>query len=258
MNVYTHPVESTVQGIPKRFVQVWVPPGYVENKDTAYPVLYFHDGQNVFAPGGYYGCWYAERSARKAVSEGSVPPFIIAAIDNHGDDRRIEYVPPEDRIKEYPPGRADAYAEFVLNNVMPEINRRYRTLTGPENTAIAGSSLGGVVSLYLAFETGAFGRVCSMSTAMFWAPNFLARLMVRDPLPLRIYHDVGTLENTSMAPANYREVNRELDRVLRGAVVNPEENVKFVIAENEDHNEAAWETRFPTMLPWLWGDYGKT
>lgn len=240
-------VDSTVERIPSRRVRVWLPPGYEEGEQR-FPVMYMHDGQNVFAPGGPYGCWNAEINAAREIGAGRVAPFIIAAIDNDGDNRRYEYMPPEDRIKQYPSGRGDAYARFVVENIMPEINRRYRTLTGPENTALVGSSLGGVISLYMALETGAFGRIGSMSTAIFWAPNYLAKLMVRGPANLRIYHDIGTRESVSMAPANYWEVNHTLDRVLRKIAGD----AHFVIGENDDHNEAAWDKRFPAMIRWLW------
>lgn len=240
-------ITSSIAGIPSRNVRVWLPPAYAHG-DARYPVLYLHDGQNVFAPGGPYGCWNAEVNAAREIEAGRVAPFIMVAIDNDGDNRRYEYVPPGDRIRSYEPGRADAYARFVVERVLPEINRRYRTKTGPEHTALAGSSLGGVISLYLGFETGAFGRIGSMSTAICWAPNYVAKLMVRSPAPLSIYHDIGTREATSMAPSNYWEVNHALDRILRGIA----RDVNFVIGEGDDHNEAAWDKRFPAMIRWLW------
>ncbi len=248
MTIESFIVDSSVGRIPSRRVRVCLPPGYDAARERRYPVLYMHDGQNCFAPGGPYGCWNAEAVATREIEAGRVAPFITIAIDNDGDNRRYEYVPPEDRIKQYPAGRGDAYARFVVENVIPEINRRYRTKTGPEHTALAGSSLGGVISLYMAFETGAFGRIGSMSTAIFWAPNYLAKLMVRDPAPLRIYHDIGTLESISMAPANYWEINHTLDRILRKIA----REVNFVIGKGDDHNEAAWEKRFPEMIRWLW------
>jgi predicted alpha/beta superfamily hydrolase len=247
VTIDTHFIKSTIATTPGRNIRVWLPPGYSDS-GVPYPVMYLHDGQNCFAPGGPYGCWNAEINAAREVEAGRVPPFIMVAIDNDGDNRRYEYVPPEDRIKDYPAGRGDAYGRFVVENVMPEINRSYRTLTGPEHTALVGSSLGGVISLYMAFETGVFGRIGSMSTAIFWAPNYLAKLMVRGPSPLRIYHDIGTREAISMAPANYWEVNQTLDRVLRK--ITPE--VHFVIGEGDDHNEPAWDKRFPAMIRWLW------
>lgn len=249
MSIHTEFIVSTADTVPGRNVRIWLPPGY-EKGEARYPVLYLHDGQNCFAPGGPYGCWNAEINAAREIGTGRVRPFIMVAIDNDGENRRHEYVPPEDRIKDYPPGRGDAYARFVVEDIMPAINHRYRTYTGPEHTALVGSSLGGVISLYMGFETGAFGRIGAMSTAIFWAPNYLAKLMVRGHVNVRIYHDIGTRESVSMAPANYWEVNHTLDRVLRN--ITPA--VNFIIGEGDDHNEAAWDKRFPAMIRWLWSN----
>ncbi|HMO50188.1 MAG TPA: alpha/beta hydrolase-fold protein [Kiritimatiellia bacterium] len=244
-------IPSRVPGIPGRHIRVFLPPGYDPHSTPGYPTLYLHDGQNVFAPGGPFGCWRAEQVAGELIGSGRTPPFIIIAIDNDGINRRHEYVPPGDAYAGAEPGRADAYARFVLEDIMPLVNARWRTRPEPEATTVGGSSLGGVVSLYLALETDRFGGAASLSTAICWAPNYLTGLAGRSGVALRLYHDIGTAEYTSMAPADYEHAPRLLHDRLTALLVNPEPNLRFVVAEAADHNEAAWHQRLPDILTWL-------
>jgi len=252
MPVIHHHVESTIPEIPGRTIRTYLPPRY-EDSQELYPVLYMHDGQNVFSPGGEFGCWMAERTADDLIERNQIPPVILVAIDNDGFNRRLEYVPPGDHYKEYPSGKADLYAQFIMTNVAPFINHRYRTRTGPENTAIAGSSLGGVVSLFMAMNTDAFGIACSMSSAICWAPGFMKQLRLKEKKSLRIYHDIGTGEHDGMAPDNYREKPRELHQALLHIGYQPEVELKFVIEQNGHHHESAWARRLPAMLLWMYG-----
>ena len=212
-----------------------------------------HDGQNVFEPGGPYGCWHADRTADKEINAGHIRPLLIIAIDNDGVNRRFEYVPPGDSYDGAPPGQADLYLRYVEQDVMPFIEQSYRVSRKPAETAIAGSSLGGVVSIYMANETDRFGIIGSMSTAMCWAANYMKHLASRPEKAMRIYHDIGTSESASMAPANYWEVPHALHQVFAKQGYREGANLKFVVGENDDHNEPAWAKRFPAMLNWMFG-----
>lgn len=251
MPIEQHAVASSIPGIPGRSIRVWTPPGYRDDA-APLPALYLHDGQNVFAPGGPFGCWHAERSADHAVRSGILPPFLIVAIDNDGANRRREYVPPGHQYRDTAEGVADRYGTFVTGDVMPFVRDRYRVTDDPARTAIAGSSLGGVISLYMGFTTGLFGAVGSFSTAICWAPRFAANLAGQPHRPTRIYHDIGGREAVNMAPDNYWEVNHALHRSLQALGYREPHALTFVVDPDGEHNEAAWARRFPFFLNWLW------
>lgn len=218
-----------------------------------YPVLYMHDGQNVFSPGGEFGCWFAEITADDLIRRRVIPPLIIVAIDNDGFNRRSEYVPPGDRYRDWPEtGKADRYARYVTGDVAPLINRTYRTLTGPAATSIAGSSLGGVVSLYMAMNSEIFGMAASMSTAICWATGFLQNLSTAKKKQIRIYHDIGTAESEGMAPDDYWDMPHQLQQALLRAGYQPETELKFVVEPHASHHESAWARRLPDMLTWMY------
>ena len=159
-------VASDDPAIPSREVRVWLPPGYDEDGDGRYPVIYFHDGQNVLRPGGPFGCWFAEDAATEEIQSGRMRKAILVAVGNNpadlGNARITEYQPPGDsnpRKPGSPEGRCDRYAEFLLGKVKPAIDAKYRTLPDKDNPAVAGSSMGGLVSLWLGLNTEAFGSV---------------------------------------------------------------------------------------------------
>jgi len=133
----------------QRDLIVYRPPGYDAQRDRRFPVLYLHDGQNLFdgATSFIPGMdWQVGQTADAGISDGTVEPLIIVGMYNT-----------KARIREYTPthvpklggGRADRYAKFLIEEVKPYIESEYRTLPEPENTGIGGSSLGGLVSLYL-------------------------------------------------------------------------------------------------------------
>ena len=135
-----------------RFVTVYLPPGYDERDDRRYPVLYMQDGQNLFEGDRSYipgQSWRLHEAANLAIGERTALPMIIAGVDHAGSVRIDEYTPtPDPRHKGG--GRADEYARMLLEEIKPAIDARYRTI--PEDNAVGGSSLGGLVSTYLALR----------------------------------------------------------------------------------------------------------
>jgi hypothetical protein len=132
-----------------RSVHVWTPPGY--DGRSRYPVLYLHDGQNIFDPEtsfirGQY--WQAAESAGALVREGQIAPLLIVAVDNAGEARIDEYTPTySERISRG--GHADRYVQMMTQELMPFVAARYRVRGGPRFTAVGGSSLGGLLTLYI-------------------------------------------------------------------------------------------------------------
>lgn len=255
--VETLTVESDDPAIPSREVRVWLPPGY-DDGDARYPVIYFHDGQNVFRPGGVFGCWFAEDAAVAEIGTGGMRPAIMVAVGNNPADlglaRVTEYQPPGDgnpRHPGAPPGRCDAYAKFLLGKVKPTIDTKYRTLPDKDNTVTAGSSMGGLVSLWLGLETDAFGAVGVFSPAFWTSPNFMKAVMDGQKKPgLRIYMDMGTKETGNTRGDYWQDALAVREALLRQGWV---EGGDFLWnpGEGEVHNEAAWAKRLPVALRFL-------
>ena len=260
-SITTRFVGSTVSGIPGRNIHVYLPRGYSQNTSRRYPVVYFHDGQNVFFPGGTFGTWDADRIANYEIAQGRMREAILVAIDNgndYGSDRMIEYIPPGDQLSGKPPGTADKYVQFLRNNVLPTLDFNYRTLNQPGQPAqpaanlTAGSSLGGLLTAYMGMtNSGVFGKIGVFSPAFWAGPNFRANTLNTAPkLPLTIYMDIGSTENSSS------QDDSNVYWLDAFGVYNTWENVGYAI--NSDllmypqcgavHNEGAWSGRLPTFF----------
>ncbi|MDQ6861763.1 MAG: alpha/beta hydrolase-fold protein [Verrucomicrobiota bacterium] len=242
--IVTHFVDSSAPNIPGRTVRVYLPRGYTQNTARRYPVLYLHDGQNVFDPGGPFGSWSADASATREIGQGRMREAILVGIDNTSA-RIPEYMPPTDTYQGVQ-GRGDAYASFVVNNVRPYVDFTYRTLNDPKNTVIAGSSLGGLISLYFGREFSTFGKIGVLSPAYWIAPNYISQVVNGAKKPLRVYEDFGTAE-----PADDWDNALEMYDVHLAQGYAANADVTFVAGCGQAHNEAAWKDRFPGMLHYL-------
>jgi predicted alpha/beta superfamily hydrolase len=148
-----------------RHVLVFLPPGYNDDETRAYPVLYLQDGQNLFDKVTAYGGveWGVDETAQRLIEAGEIEPLIIAGIYNTGEHRIDEYTPTVDPELQKG-GRADQYGQFIVEELKPFIDQHYRTLARPQHTGIGGSSLGGLVSLYLGLKyPQIFGKLLVMS-----------------------------------------------------------------------------------------------
>ena len=242
--VLSHFVNSTATNIAGRNVRIYLPRAYTQNASKRYPVLYLHDGQNVFDPGGPYGSWSADATATREIGQGRMRETIMVGIDNTAS-RIPEYMPPNDSYQGTP-GRGDAYASFVINNVRPYVDASFRTLNDPKNTLVLGSSLGGLISLYFGREFSVFGKIGVMSPAFWIAPNYIAQVTAGAKRPLRVYLDFGTAE-----PADdWDEALSIYDvHLAQGYAANGD--VEFVAGCGQAHNEAAWAARLPATLRFL-------
>ena len=267
-SITTRFVGSTVSGIPARNIHIYLPRGYTENGAKRYPVVYFHDGQNVFFPGGTFGTWDADRIANYEISQGRMREAILVAIDNandYGSDRQIEYIPPGDQLSGQPPGTADNYVLFLRNNVLPTLDFNYRTLNQPGQPAqpaaniTAGSSLGGLLTAYMGMtNSSVFGKIGVFSPAFWAGPNFIANTLNTAPkLPLTIYMDIGSAESSG------GQGDSNIYWLGAFSVYNQWQSVGYAI--NSDllmypqcgavHNEGAWSGRLPTFYQYalsLW------
>lgn len=240
-----------------RTLLVYLPPGYEDDADRRYPVLYMHDGQNIFdASTSFAGVeWGVDEAAERLIDAGTIEPIIIVGIYNNAD-----------RMREYSPGPADqrgtSYTRFVVEEVIPFINRTYRVDPDRDKTGTAGSSLGGLISLYLAHEyPGVFGRCGVVSPSLGWQDRaLLTRIEQGDKAWLRgcrIWVDMGTAEGgtappsreTTLAVAHARDLAELLDRagLIRG------EGYEYLEIEGGRHNEQAWAGRIDRILTYLYG-----
>jgi len=240
-----------------RDVWVYLPPGYDRDAQRRYPVVYFHDGQNVFdAMTAFAGVeWGADETVERLVALGAMRPVIAVAVANTSE-RAQEYSHVRDPERGGG-GCADLYVKFLAKELKPRIDSEFRTLTGLAHTALVGSSLGGLVSLYgglAAWEK--FGLVGAMSPALEWGDRDIEHRYEHAPtaqLPLKLWVDMGTHEDGAAnadASANVLELRRFRELLVRRGYV---EGVSLATMEVDGalHDEAAWAARLPNVLRFL-------
>jgi predicted alpha/beta superfamily hydrolase len=235
-----------------RDVLVYLPPGYGDGT-RRYPVLYFNDGQNLFdgatafVPGQEWGL---DETAERLILAGALPPLIIVAVD-HGVERRLDEFSPTRDKQRRAGGAADRYGRMLVDELKPFIDANYRTLPGPSTTALGGSSMGGLVTLYLGLtRPGTFGRLAVMSPSVWWDDRVIVRQverLERRP-PLRIWLDVGTAEGEKAL-----EDVRALKRALIAAGWQEGVDLHYLEAADASHSETAWAARVAPMLEFLFG-----
>jgi len=240
-----------------RDVIVYLPPGYDKDKQRHYSVLYLHDGQNLFdgatsfIPGQE---WRVDEAAGVLIASGKIEPLIIVGVYNTGKDRIDEYTPvAEPKYKAG--GKADLYGRLLVEELKPFIDKTYRTRKGATDTGLGGSSLGGLVSMYLALKyPNVFGRVAVVSPSVWWGNNQIVHQVEALPKkpPLRIWLDIGTKEG-----GNAEEAKHTVDgaRLLKNALVKKgwklEKDLKYFEAQGAEHNERAWAARVEQILEFL-------
>lgn len=242
-----------------RTLTVYLPPG--AEAEPQLPVLYMHDGQNLFSPDALFGGWRVSATVEQAIADAVLDPLIIVGIDNT-PARFDEYTHVEDVLDGMPMGgRADEYADFVVDGIKPFVESRYPAASTPEQVAVLGSSLGGLVSLYIGLRhPGVFGSVASMSGTIYWgtfgaaSPTIIDAYADAPPLGLRIYLDSGGNEGLGCpddGSDNYCG-NVELADALRGWGWVDEQDLFYRWEPGAPHNEAAWAERLlPALLDWL-------
>ncbi len=229
-------------------ILVYRPPGYACS-DRRYPVLYLHDGANVFdAATAYAGVeWSADEAAERLALEGL--ECLMVAVEVRGEHRNTDYTPFKARVNVYAPG-AEHYTRFLAETLKPFIDAQYRTLTDREHTGIAGSSFGGLVSLYAGLTRADLYSFVGAFSPSLWPGDFevFEWLETQDPSRSRIYLDMGTHEGEDvMEAALTLQRAKMLANLLelRGAVV------RFSVGEGHWHFESAWAERFPAVLRWF-------
>lgn len=237
-----------------RNVLVYTPPGYGENAERRYPVLYMHDGQNLINPEDAFGgiVWGVDQTANNLILAGVIEPLIIVGIYNAGKHRVDEYTPVRSETGKMRGhgGKADQYGRMIIEELKPFIDREYLTKPEREFTGLGGSSLGGLVSLYLGFKRpDIFSRLAVLSPSVWWANNQIIRETAKlgERLPLRIWLDIGKREGSRIK----HQVRALKEILLANGWRN---NLDFAYYEIPDarHEEAAWAARFGEVLKFLY------
>ena len=238
----------------KRDVFVYLPPGYDAATATRYPVLYAHDGNNMFDPAQAFmgNEWHADESMERLLAAREVPPMIVVGVGNT-PDRLDEYTWTKGDLDGQPAGgNGEAYGRFLTTELKPFIDRSYRTRPGRGDTGVMGSSLGGLQSFYLGRHLGqVFGKIGVMSPSIWWADRAVLNEVGQTPTDLKIWLDMGHHEGSEEAQtlANARELAKRLH--ARG--YQEGRDMRFYEDLEGGHNERAWAYRFPIAVKFLYG-----
>lgn len=234
----------------ERTLIVYLPPAYDQEHDTKYPVLYLQDGQNLFDGSTSYVpgmTWHVAETADALIESQQIEPLIIVGIYHAAEQRINEYTPVRDRKRGG--GGAQRYARMLLEEIKPFIDAEYRTLRDPAHTGVGGSSLGGLVSLFLGiWHPEIFGKVAAMSPSVWWKDRWVLRFVQSvSPKPrLKIWLDMGTSEGE----AALSDV-KSLFTLLQEKGWEQGNDLHFYLAEGAAHTEAAWAERVAPMLEFL-------
>lgn len=233
-----------------RRVWIYLPQNYTSSTQN-YPVLYLHDGQNVFdAYTSFAGEWEIDESLT-TLEQNGFRGVIAVAIDNGNADRLDEYAPWENT--EYNEGGSgDEYVEFLVSTLKPYIDQHYRTLPNQDNTGIMGSSMGGLISLYAATKhPDVFGRVGVFSPALWFnKPQIYDYVAANNKTyPQKFYLLCGQLESSSMVSDMF-----DLKNALLTAGFDTNE-IAYEVHADGQHSEWFWKREFPDAHQWLFADY---
>jgi predicted alpha/beta superfamily hydrolase len=223
-------------GAEHRF-RVFLPPGYRENTLKHYPVLYMHDGNNLFLKEEAFlgNTWRTDEVLNVLDRMNAINNVIVVGIL------------PNDRMAEYTsPGYHD-YGRFLVETLKPLIDAKYRTLIGPADTAVMGSSLGGVVSFYLGWQRpDVFGKVACLSSTFGYRDDLIERVATESKRNLRIYLDSGWPGD------NYEATHSMRDRLVWKGY-RPGSELFYLAFPEARHDENAWATRSPIPFQFLFG-----
>jgi predicted alpha/beta superfamily hydrolase len=247
----------TVEGDIKRLAGLWSPqlenrrdilvylPRSYEGGRSRYPVLYMHDGQNLFDPAtSFSGEWHVDGTMEMLGRRGI--EAVVVAIPNMGEERLDEYSPFVDPRQGG--GRGDAYLEFIIDTIKPRIDRDFRTLADREHTCIAGSSMGGLISLYAFFRRpDVFGVAGVLSPALWFAGGTIFDFVAEAPYARgKIYLDIGTREGER----TLADVRRMRDLLIAKGY-RLRKDLFYVEERGAGHDEGAWRRRIRFAVPFF-------
>lgn len=231
-----------------RRIWIYLPPDY-EQSPKNYPVLYMHDGQNLFDSfTSFAGEWKVDETLNELEAQGKNVPIVIG-IDNGGDHRMDEYSAWVNN--QYGGGEGDAYIRFIAETLKPFIDENYRTKPEAFNTGIMGSSLGGLISQYAVIEFADVFSKGGLFSPSYWYSDSIWTFTEQNGSynSQRIYQIVGSQEGSSMVNG----MNQMHDLLLnQGFTTN---NIFSKVVQGQGHNEAFWRSEFKDAYLWLFQDF---
>ncbi|MDX1829692.1 MAG: alpha/beta hydrolase-fold protein [Lutibacter sp.] len=239
--------EFVIQNLNNISHKIWVylPPNYTKTSKK-FPVIYMHDAQNLFDNAtSYIGEWQVDETLNK-LFEKTGKGFIVVGIENGGNERINEYTPWKN--KKYGGGKGEIYIDFIVHTLKPYIDANYRTKKQAKQTALIGSSLGGLISYYGGLKySNIFGKIGALSTS-FWFSNKVIDFTKKfgNTSKIKLYLYVGGKEGESM-DSDTKNMKNLL--IATGFPVN---NLKIGINPNGKHNEATWKNEFLKIISWLY------
>lgn len=241
-----------------RNIRVYLPPSYDLEDDKHYPVLYIHDGQNIFDPEESYSgkAWDLHKTADYMIREKLIEEIIIIAVDHMEEERLNEYAHQDGFYKgQKVEARGAEYEEFFIEELMPFIEDRYRLKNGAENRAIMGSSMGGLVSFNIALRRKKlFSKVAAMSPSLWWgSSSALDKLRAYDysDLNAKLWFDTGDAEGDFMS------FTEELLAELKNMKKKLGADLFYYQVPGAAHSESAWADRVHLPLLYFFGDIGE-
>ncbi len=252
---YTRAYDFTSQILGNtRGIWIYLPPTYLENTRAFMPVVYMHDGQNLFDPAYAFGgnTWQADQAMDTGANDGSIAEAILIGIENTAD-RMSEYTPVPDPTQTPSGGDGEKYLQMIVQELKPKIDHDLRTVPDRAHTFMIGSSLGGLISAYAGVaHADVFGNVGAMSPSTWWDNDWLVGdvgTTPASPRPLRVYVDSGDsgpsnddVTDTASLAAEYQSIG-----YLKGATLD------YVVQAGGQHNEIYWAQRLPGALAFLLG-----
>jgi predicted alpha/beta superfamily hydrolase len=223
--------------------RVYLPPGYEENTQKRYPVCFMHDGHNLFFPEEAFAgqTWQVQRTLELLDKMNSIEACIVVALY------------PNDRFKDYTEPGCARYAEFIVETLLPHLEERYRTLSGPEHRLVMGSSLGGLVSFYLAWHhSDVFGRAACLSSTFGYDNKLIQEVQSAESCPsIKVYLDSGW-------PGDNFAETQAMTHIMLSKGFELGRDLQYLAVPEAQHNEDAWAQRLHLPFQFLLGlSYGQ-
>lgn len=235
-----------------RKIWIYLPPGYDES-DKHYPVMYMHDGQNLFDSSlSFSGEWEVDETLNKLYQEKGIA-MIVIGIDNGGNKRLDEYSPWKN--EKYGGGEGEAYVDFIVNDLKPYVDKNYKTIANKNQTAIMGSSMGGLISYYAALKApDVFGKIGVFSPA-FWFSNesFTYAKTNGNIKDTKMYLLAGDKEGEKVAIDEINQTVKGINdmvKILKQEGFTPD-NITTKVVPDGLHNEKMWRENFEEAVLWL-------
>ena len=221
------------------YLRIYLPPGYHENTLKRYPVLYMHDGTNLFFPEEAFlgNEWGVDETMNTLNGVSTIDKVIVVGV----------YA--RNRIRDYSKPGYELYSRRLVNNIIPFVNQQFRTLSGPKNTAVMGSSLGGLVSLFLAWDRpDVFGTTACMSSTFWFENDLMERIVHERKRDIRIYLDSGW-------PRDNFEITRRMRDLLLLKGYRHDAELLYFAFPHAEHNEKSWGRRAHLPFQFMFGKH---